>query len=125
MYFVLFCFPPSHEHLALRKENKTEHPRGRVLLASQLTLQYSSIGIRRLTATSRMWLRRKRILPAGDESTFRMEGTSGLPSATWSGCLGVGRSGTKIPDCPQYFQAIPGDRLCSHAQTELLKGLLL
>lgn len=40
-----------------------------VLAFLRLTLQYSSIGIRRLTATSRMWLRRKRILPAGDEST--------------------------------------------------------
>lgn len=31
-----------------------------------LTLQYSSIGIRRLIATSRMWLRRKRIFPVGE-----------------------------------------------------------
>lgn len=38
------------------------------MLEAPLTLQYSSMGIRRLTATSRMWLRRNRIFPgAGDK----------------------------------------------------------
>lgn len=122
--FVLFCFLPLSEHLALRKENKTEHPRGKMVLASQLTLQYSSIGIRRLTATSRMWLRRKRILPAGDENTLSTGGTSGPPPTTCSICLRGDLSGTKVPGCPQYFQAVPG-YMGSHAQAKLLKAPLL
>ena len=53
-----------------------------VLEFLRLTLQYSSIGIRRLTATSRMWLRRKRILPAEDKSAHTvLRGSSDQLSA--------------------------------------------
>lgn len=57
-----------------KKKLSKEKTRNReVLEFLRLTLQYSSIGIRRLTATSRMWLRRKRILPAEDKSAYSVE----------------------------------------------------
>lgn len=56
-----------------KKTIQGEDKRQEVLEFLRLTLQYSSIGIRRLTATSRMWLRRKRILPAEDESAYSVE----------------------------------------------------
>ena len=56
-----------------KKTIQGEDKRQEVLGFLRLTLQYSSIGIRRLTATSRMWLRRKRILPAEDKSAHSVE----------------------------------------------------
>lgn len=47
------------------------------VLWSPLTLQYSSMGISRFTATSRMWLRRNRIFPETPEQT----GTQGQVSS--------------------------------------------
>ena len=46
----------------------------------QLTTQYSSIGFKRLTATSRMRLRRNNILP-GKNGIVRVDG-SFIPPAT-------------------------------------------
>ena len=65
-------------HLVRKREGRKKLSGGKtrhreVLEFLRLTLQYSSIGIRRLTATSRMWLRRKRILPAEDKSAHSVE----------------------------------------------------
>ena len=64
----------SEKEKGKKKKISKEKTRNReVLEFLRLTLQYSSIGIRRLTATSRMWLRRKRILPADDKSAYSVE----------------------------------------------------
>lgn len=78
-FFQLYRFSQQASYSQERKRKTAAHradaDRG-TLAALRLTLQYSSIGIRRLTATSRMWLRRKRILPAEKESTQHWQGAA-------------------------------------------------
>lgn len=88
-YTLLSTVQISHKKnlVARKRKEKKKHRKDvrhrEVPALLRRTLQYSSIGIRRLTATSRMWLRRKRILPAEGESARALQRSSDELSATW------------------------------------------